>query len=62
MLFRSPVKTPMDGQVHEHKRCEVLKAVRKAAGAESIEAVLDFDFSVLKPKQQKVNLELFNER
>ena len=57
-----PVKTPMDGQVHEHKRCEVLKAVRKAAGAESIEAVLDFDFSVLKPKQQKVNLELFNER
>ena len=57
-----PVKTPMDGQVYEHKRREVLKAVRKAAGAESIETVLDFDFEALKPKQQKVNLELFNER
>ena len=56
-----PVRTPLDGQVAEHGRREVLKAVKKAAGAESIEKVLDFDFSLLKPKQETIDLELFNE-
>lgn len=56
-----PVKTPFDGQVAEHGRREVLKAVKKAAGAESIEKVLDFDFSLLKPEHEIIDLELFNE-
>ncbi len=55
-----PVKTPLDGQAADHKRLEALKRVRKAAGAERLTEVLDFDFSimnphsVLKPKRDKL--------
>lgn len=56
-----PVRTPLDGQVREHKRQEVVKAVKKAAGAESVREVLDLDFSLLKPQQKLVDLELFDE-
>ena len=42
-----PVRTPLDGQVREHKRREAVKAVKKAAGAESTRTVLDIDFSAL---------------
>jgi len=54
-----PVRTPFDGQVAEHGRREILKAVKKAAGAESIEKVLDFDFSELTRKQERGSLDLF---
>ena len=53
-----PVRTPLAGQVAEHKRQEAVKAVKKAAGAESVDTVLDIDFSLLKPKQEKTNLGL----
>jgi len=55
-----PVRTPLDGQVAEHARLEVRRAVRKAAGAESISEVLDFDFSLLKSKASGEKLEFFN--
>ena len=57
-----PVRTPLDGQVREHKRRETVKAVRKAAGAESVEVVLDIDFDALKTKPRTVDLELFDDR
>ncbi len=57
-----PVRTPLDGQVHEHERQEAVKAVRKAAGAESIKEVLNIDFSVLKSKPEEIKLNLFNEK
>jgi len=59
-----PVRTALDGQVHEHKRQEAVKAVRKAAGAESIETVLDIDLSALKPKPKRETrrFDIFNER
>jgi len=55
-----PVATAMDGQVREHERVEAVKAVKKAAGAESISKVLDIDFSVLSNKRKAVDLKLFN--
>lgn len=55
-----PVKTPLDGQVAEHKKKEALKLVRKAAGAESVKQVLDIDLSVLKPKRQGRQLGIFD--
>ena len=45
-----PVRTPLDLQVPEHKRQQALRFVRKAAGAESIDHVLDIDFTALKPQ------------
>jgi len=56
-----PVRTPMDGQVAEHKRRETVKAVKKAAGAESVKQVLDIDFSVLNTKQKTVDLGIFED-
>jgi transposase InsO family protein len=56
-----PVITPLNGQVREHERLEVLKHVRKAAGAESVNTVLDMDFSLLKPENKKTNLKLFDD-
>jgi len=47
-----PVKTPFDTQVAEHKRQDVVRAVKKAAGAESTRTVLDMDFSALNPNKQ----------
>jgi len=54
------VNTPMNNQVREHKRQEVIKAVRRAAGGESITHVLDMDLSLLKPSTHKTNLKLFD--
>ncbi|MGD0077059.1 MAG: DNA-binding domain-containing protein [Sedimentisphaerales bacterium] len=51
-----PVITPLNNQVSEHKRLEVLKHVRRAAGAESVETVLDIDFSSLKSKEDTTEI------
>ena len=57
-----PVRTLLDDQVRDHKRAEVLKAVKKAAGAESLGAVLDMDFTLLSRKKNKyAEVKLFNE-
>jgi len=57
-----PVRTPLDDQVTEHKRRETVKAVKKAAGAESVETVLDIDFESLSSKSKKIDLGLFDDR
>jgi len=56
-----PVRTPLDDQVREHQRQQVIKAVRKAAGAESTKAVLDMDFSILQPKNKYEGRRLFDD-
>jgi len=56
-----PVRTPLDDQVAEHKRREIVKAVKKAAGAESTKTVLDLDFSLLKPKNKYEGVRIFND-
>lgn len=71
-----PVATPMDGQTKEVKRCERVRTVRKAAGAEGVRQVLDFDFDdepIQRPREslefeiadvpqrETVNLRIFNE-
>ena len=56
-----PVRTPLDGQVREHKRQETVKAVKKAAGAESMEKVLDIDFSLLKTGDKYDGVRLFDD-
>lgn len=56
-----PVRTPLNGQVAEHKRQEILKEVKKAAGAESVEKVLDFDFSLLKPENKYKGVRLLDD-
>jgi transposase InsO family protein len=45
-----PVATVMDDQVAEHIKHELRKTVKRASGSEQTE-VLDFDFSLLKPKE-----------
>jgi putative transposase len=47
-----PVRTPLDGQVREHERQRCIKAIKKAAGAESMETALDFDFSLLRRREE----------
>jgi len=56
-----PVRTPLDGQVREHERQEILKAVKKAAGAESVKKVLDFDFSLFKPDNKYEGVRLLDD-
>ena len=56
-----PVRTPLDGQVREHERQEILKEVKKAAGAESVEKVLDFDFSLFKPENKYEGVRLLDD-
>jgi len=56
-----PVRTPLDGQVAEHSRQETVKAVRKAAGGESVSTVLDVDFDSMIPKNKGVKLKLFDD-
>jgi len=53
------VKTFLDGQTEGHKREEIIEAVKKAAGAEGTKAVLDMDFSLLKPKNKYEGRNLF---
>jgi len=55
-----PVRTPLDDQVREHQRQEIIKHVRRASGAESITTVLDLDFSLLKETRKKTDLKLFD--
>jgi len=55
-----PVRTPLDDQVREHQRQEIIKHVRRASGAESITTVLDLDFSLLKKTRKKTDLKLFD--
>ncbi len=57
-----PVKTPMDGQVRAHQNRLLTKMVKKAAGAESVEEVLDIDLSLLSPDDNKYEgVKLFDE-
>jgi len=56
-----PVHTPLDDQVAEHQRLKIVKAVKKAAGAESVETVLDIDLSLLKRKREYVDLDFVDE-
>jgi len=56
-----PVRTPFDKQVKLHKALELQKLVKKAAGAESVETVLDIDLSLMKPKQKPVKVKLFDD-
>jgi hypothetical protein len=55
-----PVITPLNNQVREHARQEVIKHVRRAAGGEAITHVLDMDLSVLQPQKEE-HVKLFNE-
>jgi len=55
-----PVITPLNKQVREVQRQEIIKAVKKASGAESLTKVLDFDFSLLKPERDSEKLEFFD--
>ena len=59
-LTLRPVNTPLNNQVREHDRLEVLKHVRKAAGMEGTDKVLDLDFSLLTPKKETGKIKLFN--
>ena len=56
-----PVRTALDDQVREHERQAVVKAVKRASGAESISHVLDMDFSLLKRSNKYEGVRLFNE-
>lgn len=44
-----PVMTPLDGQADRHEKLEIMKAVRKAAGAEDVKEVLNLDLTKLRP-------------
>jgi putative transposase len=55
-----PVKTLLDDQVKEHQRQEIVQALKKAVGAESIKSTLDFDFSLLKSNRSN-RVRLFDE-
>jgi len=56
-----PVITPLNKQVKEIQKRDIIKAVKRASGAESVTEVLDLDFSLLKPEQKSVDLELIDE-
>ena len=55
-----PVSTPLDSQVQDHRRRENMRKVKKAAGAESVDAVvdLDIDFSLLSSKKFNLKRDL----
>jgi len=57
-----PVRTAMDGQVREHERQAVVKAVKMASGAESLGTVLDMDFSLLKRDKKYEGVRLFDDK
>ena len=56
-----PVRTAMDDQVREHERQRVVKAVKRASGAESTRTVLDMDFSLLKRRNKYEGVRLFDD-
>ncbi len=53
-----PVRTPLDDQVREHERQKVIKAVKRASGAESLKTVLDCDFSLLRRSVEDVDVDI----
>ena len=55
-----PVRTPLDGQVKEHKEQQAVRALKRAAGAENMKVALDIDFSVLGEKTETVDLGIFS--
>lgn len=55
-----PVITPLNQQLERHKKLEVIKEVKKAAGAETITKVLDIDLSSLAGKKGP-DIKLFND-
>lgn len=54
-----PLPTVFDRQVTEHVRLDLHKKVRKAAGAESTQQVLDIDLAAPRKSNNKINLGLF---
>ncbi len=55
-----PVITPLNKQVKEIRKLEILKEVKKAAGGETIARVLNIDLSVLK-EETKSKIKLFDD-
>ncbi|MCK4958054.1 MAG: Mu transposase C-terminal domain-containing protein [Planctomycetes bacterium] len=57
-----PVRTPLDGQVREHKRRQKQRAVKIAVGAETIKSVvdLDIDLSQIQSGKRSTNVKLFD--
>jgi len=55
-----PVATAMDDQVREHERQKVVRAVKRACGAEKLGRVLDMDFSLLKGPKKHEGVKLFD--
>ncbi len=59
-----PVRTPLDGQVTRHRRREIQRAVKKAAGAEGTTHIIDLDIPIgvkeEKPKKPLLDLGLFD--
>jgi len=47
-----PVRTPLDDQVAKHKRQTAKRVLKKAAGAEGIEVVLDIDFEKMQESKR----------
>jgi hypothetical protein len=55
-----PVFTPLNSQVREIRKLEIIKEVKKAAGGELITRVLNMDLSALR-NEIKTKVKLFNE-
>lgn len=52
-----PVATPLDGQAAAVRRTERMRAVKRAAGAEGVRQVLDFDFDDDEPVRPATRLD-----
>lgn len=55
--------TPLDKQVRQHQRAQTVKAVKRAAGAEQVDTVVDMDLSLLNggAEGEVEDLRLFDE-
>jgi len=56
-----PVRTPLDGQVRETKRKETVRRLKKAAGAEGTEPLIDIDYSLLKSSNPYKGMKLLDD-
>ncbi len=59
-----PVPTPLDGQVAAHRRLDRRRKVKKAAGAESIDSVVDLELENIEVRREEkdvIDLGLFDE-
>ncbi len=54
-----PVPTPLDGQVAAHRRLDRQRKVKKAAGAESIETVVNFELDQIEVSRDEKNVHDF---